>query len=228
VGVVATFGLNERQVSVTSTNAPKKRPDVTTEAGKAVVREQLDAMHEVFIDAIATGRKTTVERINADFGEGAVLLAKDALKNGMIDEIISETASISAGTKYTIQKDKSMDLTTLKAQHPEVYSAAVEQGKKQEHERACAHLTMGAAAGALDVAVNAITDNVDPSSPKAQAEYMAARLNRSDQMMRQSDDADVSATDGVLSSEEDVSEKVGADILREAATACNVDLTGSV
>jgi ClpP class serine protease len=38
VGVAATIGIDDSEVTITSTNAPRKRPDVTTEEGKAMVR----------------------------------------------------------------------------------------------------------------------------------------------------------------------------------------------
>src|SRR5581483_2432164 len=56
VGVAIAFHGDETVVDITSTNAPNKRPDVTTPEGKAVVQGELDAYHELFVDAIARGR----------------------------------------------------------------------------------------------------------------------------------------------------------------------------
>lgn len=98
VGVAITFFVDpEHQVDITSTDAPNKRPDVTTPEGKAVVREELDAYHELFVDAIARGRSNatsktyTVDRVNADFGRGGVLLTDAAKAAGMIDTVPKQT-----------------------------------------------------------------------------------------------------------------------------------------
>jgi ClpP class serine protease len=93
VGVAMTFFVDPDQVNVTSTEAPNKRPDVTTEEGRAIVRAELDAYHELFVDAIArgrsnaTGKSYTVDQVNADFGRGGELLAEAAKSAGMIDKL---------------------------------------------------------------------------------------------------------------------------------------------
>lgn len=92
VGVLCTYYVDPTQVDITSTEAPNKRPDVTTEAGKAVVRAELDALHELMVEAIVRGRKNatgknfTVAQVNADFGRGGCLLSDDAFSAGMIDK----------------------------------------------------------------------------------------------------------------------------------------------
>jgi len=92
VGVVATFFVGDELIDVTSTEAPNKRPDVTTDEGKAVVREYLDAIHGLFVDSIASGRsratgqKMTAKQVNAEFGRGSMFVAKDAKARGMIDK----------------------------------------------------------------------------------------------------------------------------------------------
>lgn len=91
IGVVMSFLVDPQWIDVTSTEAPNKRPDVTTEEGKAVIRTELDALHEIFVQAIANGRTkagitdATPERINAEWGRGSVLIAADAKRVGMID-----------------------------------------------------------------------------------------------------------------------------------------------
>jgi ClpP class serine protease len=92
VGVVQTFYADEQIVDVTSTEAPKKRPDITTEEGKAIVREYLDAIHQLVVESIAAGRsrasgqEVTPKKVNAEFGRGAMLIARDAKARNMIDK----------------------------------------------------------------------------------------------------------------------------------------------
>jgi ClpP class serine protease len=91
VGVAITYYVDPERVDIASTEAPNKRPDVRTEEGKAIVRAELDALHDLFVDAIARGRqhasgaKFDAARVNAEFGRGGVLLTAQAKAAGMID-----------------------------------------------------------------------------------------------------------------------------------------------
>lgn len=206
VGVAATIGVDDSEVTITSTNAPKKRPDVTTEEGKVMVREELDAMHEIFVDAIAEGRGSTVEKVNAEFGQGATLLSDEALKRGMIDAVAEPSLKVVESTKTTTARSGgnqpeagNMDLKQLKAQHPDVYTAAVQEGVDQERDRVNAHLTMGEASGDTKTAFAAIKDGSGMTAT-LQAQYMTAGMNRNDVANRQDDDADANAGDNANAS----------------------------
>jgi len=48
IGVAASVVLDDDVVDITSTEAPNKRPDASTPEGQAVIREHLDAIHELF------------------------------------------------------------------------------------------------------------------------------------------------------------------------------------
>ena len=71
-----------------------------------------------------------------------------------------------------------MDLETLRAAHPEVYRAAVDQGSQAERKRCADHIKLGREAGALDVAHEAIASG--ESLADRQADYLAAAINRAD------------------------------------------------
>ncbi|MCP4209829.1 MAG: hypothetical protein GY767_22700 [Shimia sp.] len=194
VGIVTTMRVNPNAVTITSTDAPKKRPDVTTEEGKAVVRGELDAIHELFVDVIATGRGTTARQVNADYGEGGVVLAGEALKRGMIDAIGFEDEDLDITTASTggTTEGKSMDLTTLKAEHPAVFAAAKAEGAAEELGRVQAHLTLGKASGAMDTAIEAI-DAGAALTDKYQAAYMAANMAKTQTTQRATDEATIAA-----------------------------------
>lgn len=76
--------------TIVSENAPDKRPDVTTEEGRAKIKARLTELESVMIDYIATGRGTTAAAVKENFGQGAILIAKKALSAGMIDSILSD------------------------------------------------------------------------------------------------------------------------------------------
>jgi ClpP class serine protease len=60
VGVCVTYVRYDgvQIYDIVSSNAPNKRPDPSTKEGQAVIREGLDAIEELFVDAIARGRGT--------------------------------------------------------------------------------------------------------------------------------------------------------------------------
>ena len=201
VGVVATLNTADDEISISSSKAPKKRPNVKTEEGLKVVIEELDAMHDIFVEAIADGRNTTSDNVNSNFGEGATLLAEESLKRGMIDRIgfaskSTQTIAAVSGTKLEANK---MDLKTLQAQHPDVYAAALELGVNQERDRVVAHLTLAEPSCDYSLAAKAIKDG-EVMTETLRAQYMVAGMNRKDLDRREQDNAAASAVDGINTS----------------------------
>lgn len=220
IGVLASFMVYSDEVNITSTMAPKKAPDVTTPEGVAMVREELDAIHDLFVGAIADGRGGTADDINANFGQGGVLLAGEALKRGMIDSItVRPIQSIKNATTQTAAsggdkpKVKVMDLAELQAKHPEAYSAAVNVGVTQERDRVGAHLKMGESSGDMKTAINACLDGIGMTDTLT-ATYLSARMNRNDVNAATSDEATTAAAADNANAESDTAvsdaEKVAA------------------
>jgi ClpP class serine protease len=199
IGVAADFWVDENEVSIASSAAPKKRPDVTTAEGRAIVREELDALHELFVDTIATGRDTTVDIVNANFGQGATLLAEEAQRRGMIDAVLGAptlvrdkpTTARSTGAEI---RGTVMDIDTLRTQHPDVYAAAVQIGVNEERDRVTAHLVMGEASGDWATAHAAAQDG-SAMTGAIQAKYMAAGMNRRDMDTRADDETNAGGGD---------------------------------
>lgn len=202
VGAAASIVVSENVVDIASTNAPKKRPDVTTDAGKAVIRETLDQIESIFIADIAAGRKVTADKVKLEFGQGGMYVAAHALERGMIDEIKTADSSATTNAKssatYTASEENlTMDAATLKAQFPAVYTAIYNEGKTAENERVSAHLTLGEASGDMQTAISAINDGSELTA-SIQAKYMAANMKRSQVAGREKDDTDAAnALDGV-------------------------------
>jgi len=211
IGVAAEIFVSDDVVNIASKDAPKKRPNVTTAEGFAIVQEELDALHEVFAEAIASGRTTTVETVNTKFGQGATLVASDALKRGMIDSIQktslkSVPSATATATATTITpKATDMNLAELQTQHPDVYAQAVALGVTDERERVSAHLIWGEAADAMKIAVAAVKDGTGMTASMT-ATYSAAALNNANMGARGGDEAAAAAAaDGAAaSSEEDL------------------------
>lgn len=87
------IGIKERVI--VSENASKKSPSISDESGRDEIKKQINSIERVFYQRISEGRAITTEKIKADFGQGAVMIAHDpdsnepsALSNGLIDGII--------------------------------------------------------------------------------------------------------------------------------------------
>ena len=87
IGILNTQFIDPNVVHTASTHAPNKAPDASTDEGKAVIQKRLDSIHQLFAEYIAGGRGTSVDTVNTEFGRGAILVAKDAKRLGMIDAI---------------------------------------------------------------------------------------------------------------------------------------------
>jgi len=91
IGVAVTLMQDDSLIDITSTEAPDKRPDISTPEGQAVVRRHLDAIHELFVEAIADGRGVKPKDVNADYGRGGVMLAREAKRAGLIDKLPAQS-----------------------------------------------------------------------------------------------------------------------------------------
>ncbi|MBE3064970.1 MAG: S49 family peptidase, partial [Spirochaetes bacterium] len=125
----------------TSTDAPNKRPDPSTEEGAAMIVAYADGLQGVFTDRVAQGRNTTAENVRANYGKGGAVFAAEALQRGMIDEIrgmdISRESAGVAGSATVAKADgtlktggaKNMTLDELKRDHPDLYAAVYSAGE---------------------------------------------------------------------------------------------------
>lgn len=237
VGVVQTFLVLPELVSVTSTNAPNKRPDVTTEDGRAAVRDELDDIHDLFVGAIAegrsafSGRRVSTADVNENFGRGGMLVASRARAAGMIDELPEPVRRVRrrAAEENEPEPDSPgqpdaagggeeethpMTKEELKRMHPEVAAALVDEGVEKERKRCVAHMTLGESSGAMDVAKEAIASGASTLDEEVHASYLSAHMNRRDDEARQAetDDAskDAAGADGDETESEDMGDKVVA------------------
>lgn len=195
IGVAASVPIDDSVVTVTSTNAPNKRPDVTTEEGKATIVAQLDEIEKLFVGSIAEGRSVSDSQVYENFGKGSTFLAGESLSRGMIDGIRSANSggagANSQAANVAAKGNETMDLETFKAEHPAVYEAAVKLGVDKERERVGAHMTAAASSGATKLALDAIEAG-EEFTQKHMAEHMSAGFALRDQAKRASDEETVS------------------------------------
>jgi len=180
IGVAIDAYVSPRLVSVASTNAPNKRPDLSTEQGKASVREHLDQIHDLFVDAVVQGRGVSASTVNERFGRGGLLLARKAVQVGMIDELTEPSVvALEAGACAAEPAGATvcdMNRETLKREHPELFAAVVAEGREQERKRVLGHLKIGEKINAVEVAVAEIKDpESDPVTSVAYQLHLASR-----------------------------------------------------
>lgn len=227
IGVAIDFAFfsDMELVSLTNTDSPDKRPDPRTPEGQAVIVRELDAVADLFVDVIATGRKTSTDNVKTGFGRGATLLAGEAKRRGMIDSIEGQKPALRVVPNATAQDsgaqntgaDK-MDLKTLRAQHPEIYEAVVKEGVTQERDRVGAHLALGEQAGeeGMKTALAAIRAG-DAMTQTLQAQYMVCAMNRRDRTVRQEESDKAGAAADAARAPVQVTQDIGDQVAEKMA-----------
>jgi ClpP class serine protease len=198
IGVARRYQVSEGLIDIASSKAPKKRPDVTTPKGVAMVQEELDPIHEMFAGAVAEGRGTNIDNVNKKFGEGATLLAEDALDRGMIDSIGASAKPEPTGLQ---QEDKDMlTLEVLKTENVALYNSIVADAKadgkaegvlegiEQERTRVASHIALSDDSGDIQTALDAIK-GTEGITPAIQTAHVQATIKKLAVIDRLDDDA---------------------------------------
>lgn len=95
IGVIASISDNrdaqERQgvkrFDIVSSQSPLKNQDPATDAGRAAIQKQVDALADLFIGRVASFRGVSVEQVSTDFGRGGLKHAREAIGSGMADAL---------------------------------------------------------------------------------------------------------------------------------------------
>ncbi len=107
-----------RDLEIASSNAPNKRPDLSTPEGQAVIRAMLDGIEEIFIASVARGRGVTEAVVRREFGAGGTLTGKAAKAAGMVDRIEADglegaIARLARTGSTTPRRDRAANALTL-------------------------------------------------------------------------------------------------------------------
>ncbi|HET7552191.1 MAG TPA: S49 family peptidase [Gemmatimonadaceae bacterium] len=108
IGVRASFvdtrkrdeAMGRSRIEIVSSQSPRKAVDPATEEGRAQILVTLDALAEVFVQAVADNRGVTRDFVLEHFGQGDVLVGQAAVDAGLADRIgtlESLHAELSAG-----------------------------------------------------------------------------------------------------------------------------------
>jgi ClpP class serine protease len=150
-----------RTVEFVSSVSPNKTLNFEDDKSLSKVQRMVDALGKVMVENIARFRGVSSETILQQYGQGDVFVGQTALDRRLVDRIgtfeslVNEMDTSSrafTGTgivSSTITKGGgSMDLETLKSQHPDVYNAAVAIGKQEAEASFAGKLEAARADGA--------------------------------------------------------------------------------
>lgn len=142
-----------KTVEFVSSVSPNKSIDFDDPKSLGKVQRLVDQLGTVMVNNIARFRGTTPEMVLEQYGQGDVFVGQNAVERGLVDSIGSLESVLenmkSSSNSITIMKgDDSMDLATLKAQHPETYAAAVALGKSEAEASFAGKLDSAKAEGA--------------------------------------------------------------------------------
>ncbi|MBB3192054.1 S49 family peptidase [Halomonas cerina] len=188
VGVVLSLRKREdrqgeKSYEIVSSNAPNKRPDPETEAGRAQLQARTDELAAVFLDKVARNRSLPREEVNDRFRQGGIATGALAVEAGMADRLgsleslIAELAGspASSQTRSTTMKvvkttaelqaaiEAGTDPKTIQIAEPQavdtdnIRAEAQEAGAKKERER-CQGIHALAAPGFENEIATAIED----------------------------------------------------------------------
>ena len=143
IGIIAPVSVQEtpdmdgrRTFDIVSASAKNKHPDPRTEEGLAVLRGELNAIENQFIEALAGYRKLSPDTVRADFGQGGCFVGTEALSRKMVDEIGSFEALMNSLTPK--RKEGKME-TETRAETPinaeAIRAEAFAEGVKAENAR---------------------------------------------------------------------------------------------
>ncbi len=89
IGVVGVYRDNkdDNTVEIVSSQSPHKRCDIHDDDGRTRLQQRIDALANVFIDAVATYRNVSTEHVTEHFGGGDVFIGEHALQRGLVDRV---------------------------------------------------------------------------------------------------------------------------------------------
>ena len=136
-------------VELVSSQSPRKRPDLNTDAGRAQIQDRIDALAQVFVEDVAAYRGVAVETVLAEFGQGDMRLGAAAVALGMADrvstleEVLAGLAGATQGGRHmdaqaTEDTQQTVTLDSLAQDQPALVAELRAQGAQAERERVLA------------------------------------------------------------------------------------------
>lgn len=96
-----------KEIQIVSSLSPRKRPDLSTDEGRADVQAMVDSIAKVFFQTVARNRSVTTDTVLTDYGQGGLLVGADAVNAGMADRVGS-LEQVIAGLSGALKRGKIM------------------------------------------------------------------------------------------------------------------------
>jgi capsid assembly protease len=147
VGVVATLRRDKKddRIQIVSSQSPRKRVDPETDEGRAVLQGVVDDIADVFINRVAAYRGVSTEHVLEYFGQGGLLVGRNAVTAdladdlGSLESVIASLAGNQIGGKSMNKQltataapaadQPFLDRKTLAAAYPELLAEVTEEGR---------------------------------------------------------------------------------------------------
>jgi capsid assembly protease len=173
-----------------------------SEAGLAVIQEQVNKIYGLFVGDVAQQRGVSPEQVLQDMADGRVFMGQDAVTAGLVDGVstldalIADLAAQTGGPRgnsalpglkgagvalnpQPIKGESIMDLETLKAEHPELVQALQSDSAASERLRIAA-IKDAAFPGHEDLVSALIADGKTTGPEAALAFNRAEKAKRGD------------------------------------------------
>lgn len=118
IGTIAAYQKSDDgTIEIRSSQSPYKNLPPETEEGRARIQARLDAMTEVFIDAVASYRGVDSATVLNKFGRGDVLVGRRAVGVGMADGIGTFESTLATMTNAIVSFGRSQ-ISAVEAAQP--------------------------------------------------------------------------------------------------------------
>lgn len=118
----------EKRWTITSRNAPNKRPDISTEEGRAEISKSIDALGDVFVAKVARNLGVDADKVPAMGDHGGLLVGAAAVKAGLAHRLGSLETLIAelAGTASNTTRKLSMTIVKSTAELQQALAAGTD------------------------------------------------------------------------------------------------------
>lgn len=134
-----------KEIQIVSSLSPRKRPDLSTDEGRADVQAMVDSIAKVFFQTVARNRSVTTDTVLTDYGQGGLLVGADAVNAGMADRVGS-LEQVIAGLSGALKRGKvmteqlkseaqDMTLDSIVQQYPAIAESLRLEGAARERAR---------------------------------------------------------------------------------------------
>lgn len=132
-GALERNGITVR--TITSKNAPLKRPDLASDETLQYYQSRVDDIASVFESKVARYRGVSPEYVSVNFGRGGLVGARKALEAGMVDQILSVESSNGVGIMAAAEapNEAAAQIEALKAENQRL-KAELESAKNEVAE----------------------------------------------------------------------------------------------